>query len=119
MHHERRQFTRVPIDCPLTITLSNGLCVEGSVLDLSFHGLLARLGDRELPEGPIGLCISLPEGDPPFTIEAEGEIVRRSPEGFVGVYFLRTDVDSLHHLQRLLALNSEDPDQLALEMYNW
>jgi len=119
MRDERRRYKRIPFECPITLEIPDGNTYKGQVVDISIHGLLAKVDKGEPALGPVSLSIELAEGEPSFRIEADGEIVRRDPDGYLGIYFMTTDLDSLSHLRRLLELNFGDPDQAKSELDKW
>ena len=120
MNEEKRRFKRVPFNCPVVLTSAKGEVYQGTVSDISIHGLCARLETKdELVGCGVSFRIELSDGNPPFVIEAEGEVVRQTPDGYVGVYVVKTDIDSLAHLRRLLELNLSEPEEGKSELDKW
>jgi PilZ domain-containing protein len=120
MNEEKRRYRRIPFECPVVLTTIRGDVYHGSVTDISIHGLRAKLDTKDDLEGrAISFRIELSEGDPPFVIEADGEVVRQTADGYVGVYVVKTDIDSLSHLRRLLELNMSEPESAKSELDKW
>ena len=45
----------------------------------------------------------------------KGEVVRVEPDG-LALHFSEIDFDSFYHLKNIIYYNSEDPDQVDLEL---
>jgi hypothetical protein len=120
MNEEKRRFRRIPFKCPVVLTSTRGDVYHGTVSDISIHGLRAKLETKDDLVGcAISFRIELSDGTPPFVIEADGEVVRQTPDGYVGVYVVKTDIDSLAHLRRLLELNMSRPEEARSELDKW
>ena len=113
---DRRRDPRIPFQCPIILFGKDEKTYPGTIVDISVRGLLADFKDGSKPEEIESFRIDYTEGNPAFTIEGDAQIVRESPEGLVGIFFLKTDSESLAHLRALIDLNLEDPDTAQSEI---
>ena len=116
---ERRRYRRIPLECPIVLFAKNGKSYQGSVVDISEGGLLADLKGQENPKEIEYFRIEVTRGEPAFIIEADAQIARESPEGFVGLLVLQTDQESLADLRRLIELNLGDSEAAGSEIDKW
>jgi hypothetical protein len=99
-----RRAARVPMECPLTITIKQWE-IHGRLENLSMHGcciavpLFVEAGDA------VQLCLQLP--DVPQSLDVSRAMVRWRAEGRFGVQFVRlTDTEALRLEQFLSSLSS-------------
>ena len=91
---------------------------QARLIDISIKGALIEL-TRESPSllvKPFELKIDLEEGAAKINLQCRA--VHRAARR-VGLYFTRTDVESLTHLRRLISLNSGDAEKTLDELFLW
>jgi len=112
----RRHFTRIPFDAEYRLlTPEANKHWDGSVIDLSLHGVLiqrpkdiqARRGDDFILE------LILSANDINIQMEVQ---VAHSHDSFIGLECGHIDLESMTHLRRLLELNLGDPSLLEREL---
>jgi hypothetical protein len=113
---DRRRWPRIPFQCPIVLFGKDKESYEGTVVDISERGLLADFNAAAKPKEIESFRIEYSEGHPAFAIEGDAQIVRVSPEGFLGIYLLKTDAESLSHLRTLIELNLADPEAAESEI---
>lgn len=117
MPPEKRKFSRIPLQFPVTLTLDNGSVFEiEEFINISVGGCLIPSTKEIVQTAACSITIVL--GDDPLTapkIEARGEIVRHT-ETDLAVKFTKIDPESLFHLQNIIRYNAEDPDAIDEEI---
>jgi CheY-like chemotaxis protein len=83
---ERRRSMRVPVQVPVELRVSNGLNVEGILLDLSEDGLEVLASQPLYPSASLLLQFRLPEGS--NAIQAQAQVAWANPNGQCGVRFI-------------------------------
>jgi len=120
MSDEKRKFTRINADYPVILTTETGDVLHGRVVNISLKGILIYLSTHRPLSGLLQFSIGLEEEAPEdLCITGEAEVVRQDDKGEWGLHLLRTDVESLTHLRRLVELNLGDSDQARSEIANW
>ncbi len=106
MPDDRRRFTRIPFDAPVSLHQDDWQA-QVQLIDISLRGLLVRLPDNwsqadrsQLLQVIIGLS-SLEQ------IHMEAQLVF-AREGLLGLECKHIDLDSISHLKRLITLNLGD-----------
>ena len=114
MSDDRRRFTRVPFDA-VTRLQQNDWSIPVHLVDISLRGLLVTQPaewDASRNTEPFVAVIDLDEGS-----EISMEIrLMHCENGLLGFRCDHTDLDSVSHLRRLLALNLGDADLLDREL---
>jgi hypothetical protein len=112
---EQRHFHRVKFDVKTEIEL-HGVIREISLVDISLKGALVSLPLDNTTEvgSPCRLIIHL--NDPDAILSFNGKIVH-SNDGLVGIKITLIDIGSMMHLRRLIALNSENSEQINSELH--
>ncbi len=110
---EQRQFSRIPFDVPVTLSLGEQQWHSG-LIDVSLHGALVRSPpDFEADaQQDYRLAIHL-EGGP--DIHMVIRVAHRDDEE-LGLQCKDIDVDSITHLRRLVELNLGEPELLEREL---
>jgi hypothetical protein len=113
MTEEKRRFTRVLFNAPVTLILSERSW-ESTNIDLSLNGALVQQ-----PQGWNGtlndactLTLPLSEND---RIEMQA-IIAHAEDGRIGLQCKHIDIDSITHLRRLMELNSGNAELLDREL---
>ncbi len=119
MAEEKRRFTRVDVQYPVTLQIPGGKLVEGRVVNLSMKGILVELPEELCIDGAVAFSIPLSGDASGILIAGEADVVRTESDGSFGLHLLRTDVESLTHLRRLVELNMGDGDKAREEMTHW
>lgn len=111
---EQRHFHRIKFDVKTEIEL-DGVLRETSLVDISLKGALVSLPPGNTPEmeSPCRLIIHL--NDPDAILSFNGKIVHIN-DGLAGIKITLVDIDSMIHLRRLVALNSENSEQVSSEL---
>ncbi|GMQ89125.1 MAG: hypothetical protein BMS9Abin09_0580 [Gammaproteobacteria bacterium] len=112
-HEEQRQFSRIPFDVLVTITLGQQAW-ETSLIDISLHGALIKEPQNFTsdPEQDYRLAVHL-EGGPDICMDVR---VAHQENEKLGLNCGDIDVDSITHLRRLVELNLGDPELLEREL---
>jgi hypothetical protein len=79
-NYEKRDAERVPMEVPVEFSLAGYVWQEGQAVNVSYRGILLRTKEQLPPGENIKVRFKLPnqsEGDP---IEAEGKVVRITPQ---------------------------------------
>lgn len=114
MNDERRRFTRVPFDA-VTRLQQDDWSTSVQLVDISLRGLLVAqpaYWDSRRNTEPFVAVIDLDEGN---EISMDIQLIH-SENGLLGFRCNHTDLDSVSHLRRLLALNLGDADLLDREL---
>ncbi|PQJ88428.1 PilZ domain-containing protein [Aliivibrio sifiae] len=111
---ERRKFSRVVYQAN-AIILHNGTSLNGSLIDLSLHGLLVALDDDcELePNEKMTVRFTLNESD--IHIIAECKLINKT-DNTLRLCISHIDIDSISHLKRLVELNVGNSDLLLRQL---
>ncbi len=110
---EQRQFSRIPFDVLVTLTLGQEVWETG-LIDISLHGALIKEPPNFTsdPEHDYRLAVHL-EGGPDICMEVR---VAHQENEKLGLNCRDIDVDSITHLRRLVELNLGDPELLEREL---
>jgi hypothetical protein len=112
----QREFTRVVVNCAVTIMADHRPIECSSVHTLSMKGMLAPTHER-LPEGmECEITISLVEHE--IEINLMGIVVRNLPEGIAFQFTKIMGPESYAHLRNLVLYNATDTDQVEQEFEN-
>lgn len=111
---EQRHFHRIKFDVKTEIEI-NGIISETALVDISLKGALVGFTHGGTPElgSPCRLTIHLNGSD--VILSFSGEIVHVN-DGLAGIKITLIDIDSMIHLRRLVALNSENSEQVSSEL---
>ena len=110
---ERRQFTRIAIDCRAVLSCADRHW-QTALLDVSLKGALLHRPDDFVETGETCSLELLLE--PSSTvISMQGHIVHRQGDA-LGFHCRHIDVESISHLKRMLALNMGDEALLEREL---
>lgn len=111
---ERRKFSRVVYQADVTLLQGNTQW-DGSLIDLSLHGLLVELNhdcDAEL-NTELNVRFTLNESD--INIIAECELINKT-NNTLRLCIHHIDIDSISHLKRLIELNVGNSDLLLRQL---
>lgn len=110
---EKRQFTRVAFDAPVTVQQS-GNSWQTTVLDLSLKGILLKNTPQYPinPDKPLLVTVALAE-DCDISMSAHWV---HGDGGHTGLRCDSIDLDSITHLRRLVELNLGDETVLEREL---
>jgi hypothetical protein len=113
---EQREFLRVPFATEVSVQTSDRVYSSTKAINISMRGLCFSL-EGTCPEqgSSCGVKIYLGAGEAREIIEAKAWVVR-SEVGTVAVEFTEIDLESYYHLQRLIILNADDPEQAEKEL---
>lgn len=112
---ERRHFSRIPFDAPVTLRApGGGRRWESQLLDISLKGALVKhpadwdctIGDAVSLEVPLGVGAA--------SIHMDVVVAHVEPQR-LGLRCAHIDIDSIAHLRRLVELNLGDPELLNRE----
>ncbi|MFP8965499.1 PilZ domain-containing protein [Pokkaliibacter sp. CJK22405] len=105
-HHNRRRFTRLPMDVMAELTTSADR-FQALILDISLHGVLLQQPEEMTPLLGEAANIVLPlSSDVKIRLPVS---VVHAEEGLLGCQIRNIEVESLAHLRRLLELNLGEP----------
>jgi len=115
MGNERRKNTRVPFQTIADVTFVGKRYNKCETEDLSIKGIsvLGPSGQRVGEKCDISLALSGSSSE--LILEMKGEVVRVNPDG-LALHFTEIDFDSFYHLKNIVYYNSQDPDQIDLEL---
>ncbi|HKL77779.1 MAG TPA: PilZ domain-containing protein [Gammaproteobacteria bacterium] len=114
-HSEKRWFTRVSWNHPVTLTVGDQ-SVQAECRDLSMHGALLRVPQPPEPGSACRFSLPLDEAGAAL-IEADCRVVRCA-DGECAVEFTGVELDSMGHLRNLVAYNADDAHQIDQEIPN-
>jgi hypothetical protein len=115
MTDNKRHFTRVLFDAPVTLSNDDTRWVT-SVIDLSLKGALVKMPEQcHCQVGdPVILDIILnPDGT---EIQMQASIAHKEND-HIGLKCDHIDIDSITHLRRLIELNMGDMEMLNRELH--
>jgi hypothetical protein len=119
MSIDRRQFTRIEAQFPISLNTSDGRQLEGSILNLSFKGILARMNIPQNIGDGITFSIPLGSGEADAAIQGEAEVVRELPDGTVGLKLTRLDGENLIRFRWLIEPHLGDSEAARGELRSW
>jgi len=107
---DRRKKIRVPFRSQITIDYGGEkLHLEGSSVNISMGGILAKTSDR-IPLGTVcKVQVSLVGAQSPIGLTMTGTVARQDSAGF-GIHFEEMDLDSYSLLREIVRHNVNDPD---------
>ncbi len=110
---EQRQFSRIPFDVPVTLTLGQQVWETG-LIDISLHGALIKAPPDfgPDPQQDYRLVVHL-QGGPDICMDVQ---LAHQENEELGLRCKDIDVDSITHLRRLVELNLGDPELLEREL---
>lgn len=112
---EKREFLRVPLGTEVEVVWSGGLIRAESGLNISMTGLgFSSVQPMPAVGSDCRVSIKLASADDRIVIKASGKVVRAAP-GVLGVGFTELDLDSYHHLKRLVLFNAKDTKRAEQE----
>ncbi|MCU0822284.1 MAG: PilZ domain-containing protein [Spirochaetes bacterium] len=113
---EKRAATRVLFNVKAELRY-NDKSVNGSVINLSMHGMLFQ-SDIEIPEKTIVDADIYMEGTTSeLKINAQGRVLRSDETG-TAIAFKSMDIDSFIHLKNIVAYNEGDTEKIMKEFFN-
>jgi len=112
---ERREFIRIPFTAEVEINAEGRAIRSKKGINISMGGLHLSAVDAKLTPGALcRVVIILNTVDHGPTLEAGGKVIRSEP-GSLTIEFTELDLDSYHHLRRLILLNAAEPDKAEEE----
>ncbi len=112
---ERRKFIRIPFDMEVKIGVEGKVLLANKGINISMGGIHLSTVDAKLTPGALcRIVIILNTVDRGPTLEAGGKVIR-SEAGSLAIEFTELDLDSYHHLRRLILLNAAEPDKAEEE----
>ena len=117
-HKNLRKHSRLPLELPAFIRLTNREEFFGSTRNISFGGasLIFNTGCPGILGEQVVMGLILESGNSPVIATFNGQILRLPKPLEVCVVFLSTDLESFDHLRNLILLNADDPDLLIEEL---
>ncbi|CAN2041437.1 PilZ domain-containing protein [Candidatus Magnetomoraceae bacterium gMMP-15] len=115
---ENRKHTRLPLELPAEIKLSNGAIYKGGIKNISFGGVFLDMPDlTELKQGnKCKLSVILQEELKRLSIDFDCEVIHVQSSG-IGLRFIAINgTEAYNHFKNLMVMNSPDPDQLLEEL---
>ncbi len=113
---ERRDFSRVPVEFPVTVDAGDGRIIEGDESrDVSMRGLFV-VTDERLPLGQacrVTIHLDGPGGEHGIGVAAR--VTRDTAEGFA-VEFSEIPIEDYEHLRKLVLYNSEQANRIEEEL---
>ena len=113
---EKRANTRVLFNVKSIVKYDNKK-IEGSVINLSMHGMLFQSPEEIPPEKLIDAEIFMEGTTSELRITVEGRVMR-SDENGIAIAFKSVDIDSFIHLKNIVAYNIGDEDKIMKEFYD-
>ncbi len=115
MGKERRKNTRVLFQTIADINFVGKSYNKCETEDLSIKGIsvLGPSGQSVGEKCDISLALSGSSSE--LVLEMKGEVVRVDPDG-LALRFTEIDFDSFYHLKNIVYYNSQEPDQIDLEL---
>lgn len=113
-HDERRHFHRIATDKRVVLT-HNGTELQGTVLDISLHGLLFETDVAWNIDSGERVHAHVILGDESCCIDMQGEVAHVEAQR-VGLKCTSIDLDSASNLRRLVELNLADETLLKREL---
>ena len=115
MGKERRKNIRVPFQTFADVNFAGRSYSKCETDNLSIKGvsILGVSGHSVGEKCDISLALSGSSSE--LVLEMKGEVVRVEPDG-LALHFSEIDFDSFYHLKNIIYYNSEDPDQVDLEL---
>jgi len=89
LKRERRRSARVPVQAAASLTLADGIAVEGILLDLSDSGMDVLAAQPLTPLALLNCRFTLPDGS--FEVATEAEVAWANPNGQCGIHFLNME----------------------------
>lgn len=115
MQENKRRFSRVPFNVPLTFKVDGAEYKIPRFYNLSVGGCLLPIS-HEIASGiPCEVIIKLGGEESGLEVDVEGEIIRATGKE-IAVKFTRIDPESLYHLQNIIRYNSPDADVIEQEI---
>jgi hypothetical protein len=115
MAGERREFIRIPFNTEVEIDVGGRVIRSNKGINISMSGIHLSTDDSAPSRGTIcRVSITLHALENRVTIEAGGKISRSVP-GSLAIEFTELEVDSYHHLRRLILLNADEPEKAEQE----
>jgi CheY-like chemotaxis protein len=99
IERERRRFTRVPVQCPVSLE-SNDKQLEGTTVDLSSEGMLVQSYLVLSTGALVKVTLQLQTGSTP--LQFEGKVVRTIGTDRMGIHFKSLDAKENSRLQEFL-----------------
>ncbi len=103
--YENRRFMRSPVDLPITLTLTDGLVIEGRLRNVSILGLYAETLDL----APAGAqCEVTFFAAPLKEVKLSCEVMHRNPTG-MGMKIVGIESETFENLRELIVNHAQDP----------
>lgn len=117
MMRERRRYSRQSVNIPALITLSDGMELRATIIDISEGGVSMRGLDPSLQGSFVRLNFELPEARRNFDVRAE--ISWTGPEGRAGVHFSSISDTTRAELLRWLDVQGRLVESVGLQRGSW
>ncbi len=111
---EKREFIRIFFNAEAEVLLDGHSIRSDRGINVSMGGLHLTTAESAPAGASCRAVIRLHKESHPITIQIDGTIVRSAP-GSLAVEFTRLDLESYHHLRRLIQLNTDDPEKAEEE----
>lgn len=111
---DHREFTRVLFKTDVGVFVEGRVIWSDEGINISMRGLRLSTAEPARLGAVCRVVVRLNMDNDPVIIEAKGKIVR-SGTNSVAVEFAELDLNSYHHLRRLILLNAEDPEEAEQE----
>lgn len=109
----QRQFIRTEYSSKILIT-HQGQKIEGTVIDISLHGLFCKI-PRNIEKGEeLDCTIHLEGGTARIVLNINGVITRSLNDG-IGIEFSELDFETFVHLKYIVSYMTGDPKKIMTE----
>jgi DNA-binding response OmpR family regulator len=112
MMRERRRYLRQPVNVPALLTLSDGMEVRSTIVDVSEGGVSLRGLDPSLRGSNVRMNFILPQATRPFDVRAEISWI--GPDSRAGLRFTMISDVGRNELMRWLGAHAERIDQTVV-----
>jgi hypothetical protein len=111
---DQREFSRVLFKTNVGVFVGERVIWSDEGINIGMRGLRLSTSEPAPPGAQCRVVIRLNTDNDPTIIEAKGKIVRAGTNS-LAVEFTELDLNSYHHLRRLILLNAEDPEKAERE----
>ena len=121
MSENRRRHTRLEMELPVELCPTNGHPITGTIVNMSFSGLLADFDDIDNADGDwedtIMIRISFDtKAGTPASVTMDSRLVRKIPPDSVAFEFISTTREDYELFMNLMLERADLPDILLEEL---
>ena len=115
-YQDKRKFTRIPFDIGVSLAAGDSAIQTSRLKNISLEGMFVLTNAKwKIGTECIG-ALEITGKSTRLTIQVKAEVIRIEKDG-LAMKFTEMDLDSLLHLRHLIAIHSENPDQLDKEYF--